>query len=79
MGGGDLVPVDEVAEPGVVGPDEAALAAEREAVGAAEAEEVGGDGGDLPQHHLSAAAAEGRGFLRRRRRADLAIRGRGSI
>ena len=52
-----MVPVDEVAEPGVVGPDEAALAAEREAGGAAEAEEVGGDGGDLPQHHLSAADA----------------------
>lgn len=47
-----VLPVDEVADPGVVGRDEAALDAEREAVGAPEAEEVGGDGRQLPQHHL---------------------------
>jgi len=36
----------------VVGRDEAALDAEREAVGAPEPEEVGGDGRELPQHHV---------------------------
>jgi hypothetical protein len=51
-GSAKAVPVDEVPDPGVVGRDEAALDAEREAVGAPQPEEVGGDGRELPQHHL---------------------------
>jgi hypothetical protein len=53
-------PVDEVPDPGVVGSDEAALDAEREAVGALEPQEVGRDRRQLPHNHLldSAAAAE---------------------
>jgi hypothetical protein len=51
-GGNEILsPVDEVPDPGAVGRDEAALDAEREAVGALEAEEVGGDRRELPQHH----------------------------
>lgn len=41
--------------------DEEALAAEREAVGAPEAEEVGRDRRQLPQHHLSPGGGGGGG------------------
>lgn len=43
----------------MVGRDEAALDAEREAVGAPEPEEVGGDGRELPQHHLGPCGLAG--------------------
>lgn len=43
--------MDEVADPGAGRRDEAALEAEREAVRAPDAEEVGGDRRELPQHH----------------------------
>lgn len=69
-------PVDEVADPGVVGADEAALDAEREAVGPPEPQEVGRDRRQLPQHHVEprprpAQRRAGRGGAdppRRRRR-----------
>jgi hypothetical protein len=53
----------------VVGPDEAALDAEHEAVGALEPQEVGRDRRQLPQHHLpvssprlSGGGSRGRSF-----------------